>query len=99
VQVIGSAEGSILSEIQVSLPQQGLEGVLFDSKAVSPPPVPSVDLRHLGPMRLSRLWSAIHDALLYADPRAAAGGRVSLLLLLTLAESCCQSLGGHTIKG
>jgi hypothetical protein len=28
-------------------------------------------------MKLPRVWSAIHDALLYADPRIAAGGRVS----------------------
>jgi hypothetical protein len=55
---------------------QGAEGVLYDVKAVSPAPVPSVDLRHMGPMRVSRFWSAVHDALLYADPRAASGGKV-----------------------
>lgn len=50
---------------------------MYDGKALNPAPVPSVDLRHMGPMRLSRFWSAVHDALLYADPRAATGGRVS----------------------
>jgi hypothetical protein len=58
---------------------QGLEGLLYDVKELNPAPVPCVDLRHMGPMRLSRFWSAVHDALLYADPRAAAGGRVSHL--------------------
>lgn len=58
---------------------QGSEGVLYDVKALNPMPVPSVDLRHMGPMRLSRFWSAVHDTLLYADPRAASGGRVRVL--------------------
>lgn len=57
---------------------QGLQGVLYDAADVAPAPVPSLDLRHMGPMKLSRFWSAVHDALLYADPRAATGGRVSL---------------------
>jgi hypothetical protein len=56
---------------------QGAEGLLYDVKAISPAPVPSVDLRHMGPMKVSRFWSAVHDALLYADPRAASRGRVS----------------------
>jgi hypothetical protein len=68
-----------------ALPLQGLEGVVYDFSAVSPAPVPSVDLRHMGPMKLSRFWSAVHDALLYADPRAATGGRVSLLGWLAAA--------------
>jgi hypothetical protein len=51
--------------------------LLYDVKAISPAPVPSVDLRHMGPMKVSRFWSAVHDALLYADPRAASRGRVS----------------------
>ena len=78
---------------------QGLEGVLYDAAAVPPAPVPSLDLRHMGPMKLSRFWSAVHDALLYADPRAATGGRVSLsgpqcrmlrqLLVLRLGTGWC----------
>jgi hypothetical protein len=51
--------------------------LLYDVKAISPAPVPSVDLRHMGPMKVSRFWSAVHDALLYADPCAASRGRVS----------------------
>ena len=43
-----------------------------------PPPAPllSVDLCRLGPMRLPRLWSTLHDALLYNDPAKAQGGKV-----------------------
>jgi hypothetical protein len=63
-------------QLAVSL-MQGLEGVLYDNAAISPAPLPQLDLGHLGPMKLPRVWSAIHDALLYADPRIAAGGRVS----------------------
>jgi hypothetical protein len=55
---------------------QALEGVLYDNASITPFPLPQLDLAHLGPMKLPRVWSAIHDALLYADPRVAAGGRV-----------------------
>lgn len=57
---------------------QGLDdGVLFDSAAgASLAPVMALDLAALPPMRLPLAWSAIHDALLYADPRAVEGGRV-----------------------
>jgi hypothetical protein len=52
---------------------------VYDNAAISPAPLPQLDLGHLGPLKLPRVWSAIHDALLYADPRIAAGGRVSML--------------------
>ena len=54
------------------------------SSAASPPPPPpppplsSLDLCRLGPMRLPRLWSALHAALLYNDPAHAQGGKVRL---------------------
>ena len=43
-----------------------------------PPPLSSLDLCRLGPMRLPRLWSALHAALLYNDPARAQGGKVRL---------------------
>ena len=39
-------------------------------------PLKTVDLCRLGPMRLPRLWSALHDALLYNDPLRSQGGKV-----------------------
>ena len=52
------------------------------AESVSPPPPPPllcVDLHRLGPMRLPRLWSALHDALVYNDPSRSQGGKVSVL--------------------
>lgn len=56
---------------------QGLEGLLYEGASQPPAPLPLLNLAHLGPMRLPRAWAALHDALLYADPRHACGGRVS----------------------
>jgi hypothetical protein len=55
---------------------QGKEGVLYDASSITPAAVPLVSLQQVGPRQLPRLWSAIHDALLYADPRLAVGGKV-----------------------
>jgi hypothetical protein len=76
--------------------------VLYDVKALNPMPVPSVDLRHMGPMRLSRFWSAVHDSLLYADPRAASGGRVSdgrLCFSVSLFQEPLLFLENHCLAG
>lgn len=45
-----------------------------------PPPMRYIALQQLGPMRLPRLWSALHDALMYADPKAAVGGKVGWIV-------------------
>ncbi|WIA19448.1 hypothetical protein OEZ85_004063 [Tetradesmus obliquus] len=86
VQVLGTVAGHWTSVINVSCPKLGLEGVLYDNSSISPAPLPQLDLAHLGPMKLPRVWSAIHDALLYADPRVAAGGRAASKLALTMGQ-------------
>ncbi|KAF6254987.1 hypothetical protein COO60DRAFT_1641921 [Scenedesmus sp. NREL 46B-D3] len=86
VQLLGTVAGHWTSVINVSCPKLGLEGVLYDSAASSPPPLPQLHLAQLGPMRLPRVWSAIHDALLYADPRVAAGGRAASKLAFTMSQ-------------
>lgn len=50
---------------------QALEGDIHSEQPPAPglPPLaPALDLAAPGPQQLPRLWSALHDAFLYADP-------------------------------
>eukprot|EP00879_Flechtneria_rotunda_P023840 GHRR01025247.1.p1 GENE.GHRR01025247.1~~GHRR01025247.1.p1 ORF type:complete len:472 (+),score=151.94 GHRR01025247.1:705-2120(+) len=82
--LLGLVNGYWTSIISVSCPKLGMEGVLYDASQQLPAALPYIDLAHLGPMRLPRVWSAIHDALLYTDPRMASGGRAATKLALTM---------------
>jgi hypothetical protein len=65
--------------------------VLYDAASITPAAVPLVSLQQLGPRQLPRLWSAMHDALLYADPRLAVGGKVGRGSLLS---KVCDMMAG-----
>ncbi|GAX80360.1 hypothetical protein CEUSTIGMA_g7799.t1 [Chlamydomonas eustigma] len=54
--------------------------------SLPPTPLHVLDLNRLGPMRLPRLWSALHDCLLYNDKSQARGGKAALKLSQGLAQ-------------
>jgi hypothetical protein len=66
--------------------RQGTQGIVFECSERSHAPVPptpvldAVNLRRMGPVGSPRLWTALHDAVLYSDPRAASGGKVGCLM-------------------
>ncbi|KAI8475995.1 MAG: hypothetical protein J3K34DRAFT_516911 [Monoraphidium minutum] len=98
---LGAFGGSWRSKVLVSCPSMGMQGVVFDcfergGASNSPPRVlDAVNLRHLGPMGAPRLWAALHDAVLYSDPRAATGGKAAIKLAAALAAH----LTGLTLGG
>ncbi len=53
-----------------------MRGLLYDSAQSGGALLPSLDLRKLPPLRAPRLWSALHDALLYVRKEDCSGGRV-----------------------
>jgi len=61
---------------------QALHGTVFDCHEGIPPAhanatiLSALNLKRLGPLACPRLWAALHDAVLYSDPRAAIGGKV-----------------------
>lgn len=71
---------------QVACPALGLEGTVFDASQYMPPILRQVDLNNLGPMMLPRLWSAIHDALVFIDPGQASGGAAAAKLARRLSR-------------
>ncbi|KAG2436251.1 hypothetical protein HXX76_006562 [Chlamydomonas incerta] len=78
--VIGTVVGSLHDSIHVACPALGLEGDIHSEQPPAPglPPLaPALDLAAPGPQQLPRLWSALHDALLYADPAQASGGKAA----------------------
>lgn len=62
----------------MSCPGLAVEGSVFDAaSAYGPPPCRVLDLAHLGPMTLCRLWSAVHDALMYNNPQQVTGEQLT----------------------
>lgn len=47
---------------------QEMQGVLFAEGDVSPRIAQTIDLSHIHGRRLHRLWTTLHDALIYVDP-------------------------------
>lgn len=55
-----------------------MEGVIHEEgPELRPALSDTISLASLGPQQMPRLWSALHDALLYNDPTKASGGKVS----------------------
>ncbi|GIL44429.1 hypothetical protein Vafri_1905 [Volvox africanus] len=70
--VIGSFMGSLYDSIHVTCPELGLEGTLHSEQPPMPglPPLTQLmDLSRPGPQQLPRLWTAVHDSLIYNDPK------------------------------
>ncbi|KAG1659542.1 hypothetical protein FOA52_016165 [Chlamydomonas sp. UWO 241] len=84
---VGAFRGSLSTSVHVATSGAGLgmEGTVYDA-ASGAALITTLDLRALGPMRLPRLWSAIHDALLYADPALGAGGKAADALASALTS-------------
>lgn len=60
---------------------QGMEGVIHEEgPELRPALSDTISLANLGPQQMPRLWSALHDALLYNDPNKASGGKVGHVL-------------------
>jgi hypothetical protein len=55
---------------------QGVQGLLYDCAQSGGPLLQALDLRSLPALRAPRLWSALHDALLYVAKADCSGGRV-----------------------
>ncbi|PNW87146.1 hypothetical protein CHLRE_02g110900v5 [Chlamydomonas reinhardtii] len=86
--VLGRVSGSLHDSIQVTCPALALEGDIHSEQPPAPglPPLaPALDLAAPGPQQLPRLWSALHDAFLYADPAQASGGKAAEQLTHQLA--------------
>ncbi|KXZ47798.1 hypothetical protein GPECTOR_32g410 [Gonium pectorale] len=78
--LVGSFAGSLLDTVRVVCPGLGLEGTVHSEQPPAPsrpgglPPLAQIiNLAAPGPQQLPRLWSALHDALLYHDPKQARG--------------------------
>jgi hypothetical protein len=77
-------------------PLQAMHGILFDASEGIPPAASvilrSVNLRRPGPLVSPRLWAALHDAVMYSDPRTASGGKVRACpCTRTLVGGSCES--------
>ncbi|GLC50425.1 hypothetical protein PLESTB_000378100 [Pleodorina starrii] len=86
---VGSFAGSLYDSIQITCPELGLEGTLHSEQPPTPglPPLAQlVDLTRPGPQQLPRMWTALHDALLYNDPSQASGGKAAEELSRRLAS-------------
>ncbi|PNH01909.1 hypothetical protein TSOC_012159, partial [Tetrabaena socialis] len=99
---LGSFSGSLHDTVRLTCPALGMEGVVHSEQppsaaaaagtgaaagAVRPPLAPAVNLSQPGPQQLPRLWTALHDSLLYNDPKLARGGKAAEELSHRLAAS------------
>jgi hypothetical protein len=83
-------------------PPQGMHGIVFDASEGVPPAAAvilrTLNLRRPGPLASPRLWAALHDAVLYSDPRAASGGKVrgrAAALARRLPAQWCRGASCH----
>ncbi|MEW5301924.1 MAG: hypothetical protein WDW36_004748 [Sanguina aurantia] len=75
---LGTLEGCWRSRVVVRCPKLGMEGVIHEEgPELRPALSDTISLASLGPQQMPRLWSALHDALLYNDPNKASGGKLS----------------------
>lgn len=78
---VGAIAGSWLSEVTVTCPSEHTEGTIYDCKSCKEALVTCLNIKDLGPMKWPRLWSAIHDAVWYADVKMASGGRAAVKMV------------------